>query len=98
MRYCCSGIREGAGGVSYSYEMLGVLCPSCEWEAEREYEEQLEADRRASLTDEERLREDIASRWRESYWRMQAIAGKFGVWQKGMPLKPGGWRWANLPF
>jgi hypothetical protein len=99
MRHCCTSVREGAGGVSYSYEILGVLCPSCEWEAEREYEEMVEADRRAALTQDQRDAEDRALRWKECYWRMQAIAGKFGCRQPGMPLKPGVWRcWASVPF
>ena len=34
----CDSIREGSGGVSYSYAILGVLCPSCEaMDAEYEY-------------------------------------------------------------
>lgn len=26
----CRSIQEGAGGVSYSYDILGVSCPQCE--------------------------------------------------------------------
>lgn len=62
MRYCCTSVREGAGGVSYSYEMLGVLCPSCEWEAEHEYQERVERDRREALTPAERQRAPTTTR------------------------------------
>lgn len=36
-RCTCHSIREGSGGITYSYYMLGVLCPSCESAAEEEY-------------------------------------------------------------
>lgn len=94
----CTSIREGAGGVSYSYEILGVLCPACEWEAQAEYEAACEAERRAALTEEQRISEDINTRWREAYWRTQAIAGKFGYRTADMPVKPGTWRWSSVPF
>lgn len=101
MRSCCTEIREGAGGVSYSYEILGVLCPNCEWEAEAEYQEMLEADRRAALTEAERVAEDISRRWLDCGWRLKAIAGEFGCRTADMPLKPGVWKygmWGAPPF
>lgn len=61
MRNCCSQEREGSQGKVYSYEMLGVLCPNCEWEGQMQYEEDCERERRAGLTVLERLLEDIAA-------------------------------------
>lgn len=55
----CHMVREGAGGVTYSYAIIGVLCPRCEAQMEYEYE----IERRESLTESERIAEDIALRW-----------------------------------
>lgn len=46
----CHRIREGSGGVTYSYAILGVECPACEargWEYEQEaaWEAMSEAER-----------------------------------------------------
>lgn len=32
----CNRIRQGSDGITYSYAMIGVLCPSCEHEASGE--------------------------------------------------------------
>lgn len=37
----CHLVREGAGGISYSYAIIGIRCPGCE-QAEWEYEQELE--------------------------------------------------------
>ena len=98
MSCCCTSVREGSGGVSYSYEILGVLCPSCEWEAQAEYEQGIEAERRAGLSEAERIAEDIAIRWREAGWRLKAIAGEFGTRTADMPHKPNYHILKGLPF
>lgn len=49
----CRSVREGAGGFSYSYEILGVNCPECEgFMADCE-----QVDRWNALTREERIEE-----------------------------------------
>ncbi|OBG21635.1 hypothetical protein A5768_26405 [Mycolicibacterium fortuitum] len=58
-RCTCHSIREGAGGVTFSLAMLGVLCDSCE-SAIAEYEEQERWDR---LTPAQQRREILAGRW-----------------------------------
>ena len=57
--FSCHVIREGAGGVTYSYAILGVLCPRCEFLAEQDYEDEM----RARLTDDERTALEIRERW-----------------------------------
>lgn len=45
-RCTCHSIREGAGGVTYSLAMLGVLCGACEAEeeaAEHAYADEINA-------------------------------------------------------
>ena len=55
----CNSIRENGSGMSYSLAMLGVNCGYCEAEAEEwEWRE-----RRAQMTEAERVAEDIATRW-----------------------------------
>lgn len=69
--YCtCHSIRENSSGVSYSYYMLGVLCPSCEADM-ADYEEEA---RRADLTEKERIAEDIAGRWWKACNRIERMS------------------------
>lgn len=65
MRCTCRSIREGAGGVSYSLEILGVLCSFCEWQME---EEQRQA-WWESLTPAQQINE----RWQSAVWRVQNL-------------------------
>lgn len=97
MRNCCTGIRETSDGRSYSYEMLGVLCPSCEWEAERECEERMWQARRDAMTQAERDREDIDARWWLAVDRLNSIASRmsnrYRIQAPGVARK-----WAHVPF
>jgi hypothetical protein len=88
MRNCCDMAREGSGGVIYSYTMLGVLCPSCEWEAQRDFEEHCERERRAAMTQDQRDSEDISGRWAAAIRRMNRIAEE----RRWFRL------WGNCPF
>lgn len=57
-RCSCTSIREGAGGISYSLEMLGVNCDACE-----SFSDNCEhVDWWNSLTREERIDEIVQSR------------------------------------
>lgn len=97
MRNCCTGVRETSDGRSYSYEMLGVLCPNCEFEAEMEYQERLWQDRRDAMTEEERVREDIDARWWLAVDRLNSIASRmscrYNIQAPGVARK-----WAHVPF
>ena len=97
MRSCCTQEREGAQGKVYSYEMLGVLCPNCEWEAEQEYEQRCWEDRRAAMTQAERDREDIDARWWLAVDRLNSIASRmscrYNIQAPGVARK-----WASHPF
>jgi len=97
MRNCCTQEREGSQGKVYSYEMLGVLCPNCEWEAEREYEQHCWEDRRAAMTQAERDREDIDARWWLAVDRLNSIAFRmycrYNIQAPGVARK-----WAHVPF
>ena len=33
----CNTIREGSGGITYSYAIIGVLCPPCEAAVSEDY-------------------------------------------------------------
>ncbi len=58
-RCTCHSIRENSAGQSYSYHMLGVLCPSCESAiAEEQFQAEWDA-----LEPAEQVRREIASRW-----------------------------------
>lgn len=97
MRNCCTGIRETSDGRSYSYEMLGVLCPSCEHEAEMDYQDRMWQDRRDAMTQEERDREDISARWWLACNRLDSIASRmynrYDIQAPGVARK-----WARVPF
>lgn len=97
MRNCCTGIRETSDGRSYSYEMLGVLCPGCEIEAEIEWERIEWEDRRAAMTQAERDREDIDARWWLAVDRLNSIASRmscrYTIQAPGVARK-----WAHVPF
>lgn len=60
--HACHQIREGAGGVSYSYAILGVLCGACEAEM-ADYERQ---DWWDSLSEKEK----VAVRWENAVSRV----------------------------
>lgn len=66
----CNIVREGSGGITYSYAAIGVLCPSCEWEAEMWWQRD-EEERRAALPEAERIKEEIADRWLSAQFRLQ---------------------------
>lgn len=80
MACTCDSIRENSQGVSYSLAMLGVNCGYCEarmdeWEWE---------DRRAQMTEAERVAEDIATRWSLAKYRMdRSIRPGKGYFGKG---------------
>ncbi|KQU35757.1 MULTISPECIES: hypothetical protein [Nocardiaceae] len=58
LRCSCNSIREGAGGMSYSYAVLGVNCPDCE-----SYSDDCsECDRWNNLTRDERIAEIVSAR------------------------------------
>jgi hypothetical protein len=69
VRCQCHSIREGSGGQTYSYAIIGVLCPACEAEME-EAQWQAEFD---ALPREEQIRLEIAGRWYEAMRRMSAV-------------------------
>lgn len=97
MRSCCTNVRETSDGRSYSYEMLGVLCPSCEHEAEMEYQRGLWEERRDAMTDAERVREDIDAGWFLAVDRLNSIADRrscrFRIQAPGVAARS-----AGLPF
>ncbi|SUA31675.1 Uncharacterised protein [Mycolicibacterium fortuitum] len=66
VRCTCHSIQEGAGGVTFSLAMLGVLCGSCE-SAIAEYEEQ---ERWERLTPAQQRREILAVRWAAAMRRL----------------------------
>ena len=78
----CHMIRVGAGGVTYSYAIIGVLCPRCEAEAEADRQDEMAA-RRAALPDAERIAEEIADRWwdarmyLQNYWPRPGLQPPF---------------------
>lgn len=53
----CHTIREGSGGVTFSYYMLGVLCPDCEAQMREEdfAEEGVEPTKRGYYFEEDEL-------------------------------------------
>jgi hypothetical protein len=77
--------------------MLGVLCPNCEWEAERQYEEDCWNERRNAMTQAERDREDIDARWWLAVDRLNSIASRmscrYNIQAPGVARK-----WAHIPF
>lgn len=63
IRNCtCHSIREGSGGLTYSYAIIGVECPACE-QLTREYEQAAEWE---AMSDAER----IQLRWRGAVYQM----------------------------
>lgn len=83
MTHCtCDSVREGSGGITYTYAVIGVLCPACEAAAEyAEWQHYWE-----SLTPQERTRIEIRNRWADALRRLNALGPRPGSPQAEPPF------------
>lgn len=86
-RCTCHSIREGADGITYSYHMLGVLCPDCEAAIEDEQRQSWWD----SLTETERIAVRWADagthvRWYPTKPNARTRAARLGVWSDEPPF------------